>query len=377
MTIGGVIMAQHFLNSAKLRDFKSEEIDNLTETEAHHYFANLRWGISGKQVCPSCGTVDNHYWRKQRRHWRCRSKGCEKEFSATQGTAFHGHKLPVKKILKAIFLYITEMKGFAAFSLMRKVSMSYKAAWVLLSKIRESFFRNRDMSQLKGTVHADGAYFCGKRRDANQRGASHKDKTSGIQSAVYVMHGAAPSGRQRRAKNFLPGGKANAKRRLNRRVILVVRELSLVKGEGAVKTRVTVVRKEQESEVMPFILRYVEKEATIMTDENPAYNQSSSNFNHKTVQHSKEYQTIDGVNNNQAESFNSRMRRAEYGIYHGFSNKYLMFYLCEFAWLEDHRRNTLRERFIQVAQNLTRSGRSLYFHGYWQGNHLKKEILNA
>ena len=36
-------MAQHFLASAKFRDLKTKEIDNLSEKEAHQYLANIRW----------------------------------------------------------------------------------------------------------------------------------------------------------------------------------------------------------------------------------------------------------------------------------------------------------------------------------------------
>ena len=370
-------MAQHFLASAKFRDLKVDEIDSVSEKEAHQYLANIRWGCNGQQICPACGLIDNHYWRKHRQHWRCKNRGCEKEFSATQGTPLHGHKLAIKKILKAIFLYVTEMKGCSALALSRRISVSTKTAWVLIFKIRESFYFNQDTSLLKGVVQADGAYFCGKRRDANKRGCNMPDRTSGIQQAIYHNYGSAPSGRQKRARQFAPGGKANALRRKNRRVVLVLRELSKNVGAGATKTRVTIAKREHESEAMPFIQKNIEQGSLIMTDENSAYNQLAAEYCHKTVQHSLEYQTDEGINNNQAESFNSRMRRAEYGVYHGYRYKYLMFYASETAWLEDYRRSTLRERFNVIAEYLTQSRLSKYFRGYWQGHHLRQEILGA
>jgi len=48
--------------------------------------------------------------------------------------------------------------------------------------------------------------------------------------------------------------------------------------------------------------------------------------------------TDDGVNVNQAESFFSRLRRAEYGIHHRISGQYLYQYANEMAWREDRRR---------------------------------------
>lgn len=372
----GKLMAQHFLGSSKLRDLTLFEIAELSILRANQLFGDLRWGQTGKQICPACGAIDKHFWRAQRNHWRCRHKGCEKEFSSTQGTIFQDHKLPIKKILMAIFIYITNWKGCAAYHLVRQIDVTHKTAWVLLSKIRELIYNNRDTMPLSGTVHVDGAYFAGKRRDANRRGPSVPGRTAGILSAVYAKHSGAPTGRARRAKLLMPGGRANAKRKLKRRVVLVARQLSLIQGEGATRTCVTIARQEQESEAMPFIHRSVAHKSTIMSDENGAYNSLSLHYTHKTVQHKIEYQTIDGTNNNQAESFNGRMRRTEYGVYHGYRPTYLMFYACETAWQEDNRRKTLRERFSLIFSYISKSGLSANFRGYWQGHHLQAELLS-
>lgn len=53
---------------------------------------------------------------------------------------------------------------------------------------------------------------------------------------------------------------------------------------------------------------------------------------HYTVNHSQEYQTSDGVNNNMAECFFSRMRRAEFGTYNGMRPQYFAF--CSRVYLE-------------------------------------------
>lgn len=53
--------------------------------------------------------------------------------------------------------------------------------------------------------------------------------------------------------------------------------------------------------------------------------------------HSESDRLPDGTNNNQAESFNWRMRRAAEGIYLSPSNKYLADYAVEAAWREDAR----------------------------------------
>lgn len=60
---------------------------------------------------------------------------------------------------------------------------------------------------------------------------------------------------------------------------------------------------------------------------------------------SKEFVGDDGTNDNHAESFFSRMRRAEYGVYHGFRPTYLIDYASEFAWRDDNRRKSTGELF--------------------------------
>jgi hypothetical protein len=52
----------------------------------------------------------------------------------------------------------------------------------------------------------------------------------------------------------------------------------------------------------------------------------------RRVNHSAEYVGEDGANVNQAESWFSRLRRAEYGIHHRISGSYLYQYANEMAW---------------------------------------------
>lgn len=93
-----------------------------------------------------------------------------------------------------------------------------------------------------------------------------------------------------------------------------------------------------------------------------------------TVQHSKEYSTSEGVNNNMAETWNSRMRRNEYGVSHGFRPKYLQDFACEFVWRENLRRASQKERMHHLIQGMMRASRSVWWTGYWQGRHRKGEL---
>ncbi len=67
-----------------------------------------------------------------------------------------------------------------------------------------------------------------------------------------------------------------------------------------------------------------------------------------------------------AESFFSRLRRAEIGAHHHISGRYLAAYASEMAWREDNRRISNGEQFLQVmAASLTHPVSRL-LKGYWQ-----------
>jgi hypothetical protein len=75
-----------------------------------------------------------------------------------------------------------------------------------------------------------------------------------------------------------------------------------------------------------------------------------------------------------AETFNSRMRRAEYGIYHGYRPKYLQDYACEFAWRESTRTESQEDQVIAVLKGMLQSRPSRWWRGYWQGHHREGEL---
>ena len=84
-----------------------------------------------------------------------------------------------------------------------------------------------------------------------------------------------------------------------------------------------------------------------------------------------------GWNNNQAESYFSRMRRAEFGVNHGMRHQYLAFYAADYAWHEDTRRMTRSERFRDLIKKSMQCGRSAAFCGYKKRKRLTVEHLFA
>jgi len=69
---------------------------------------------------------------------------------------------------------------------------------------------------------------------------------------------------------------------------------------------------------------------------------------------------------NQAESYFSRLRRAEIGTHHHISGRYLHAYAREMAWREDHRRKPNGTLFMLVAGVAMAAPVSRQWKGYWQ-----------
>ena len=166
-------MAQHFLLSAECRNFARSELNAMSDAQILGLMARLRWGDEHKQVCPGCGVVDQHYFRKARSQWRC--KHCGRDFSVTSGTPFHGHKLPLRDILNSIYSFVVHADGISAAMLCRELGCQWRTAWLLQSKLREVIIKYRPLEPMSGITQMDGAYFCGKRRSVNKHG--YRDKS--------------------------------------------------------------------------------------------------------------------------------------------------------------------------------------------------------
>jgi hypothetical protein len=74
----------------------------------------------------------------------------------------------------------------------------------------------------------------------------------------------------------------------------------------------------------------------------------------------------EGVCTNQAESYFSRLRRAEVGTHHHIAGPYLNAYANEMAWREDHRRIDNGRQTALVAGAAMRNRQSRSWTGYWQ-----------
>ena len=85
----------------------------------------------------------------------------------------------------------------------------------------------------------------------------------------------------------------------------------------------------------------------------------------KRINHQESYSTDEACTND-AESFFSRIRRAEIGIHQHISGKYLSAYAHEMAWREDHRRISSGEQYLVLVNSTLVHPVSRQWKGYWQ-----------
>ncbi|WP_027441433.1 IS1595 family transposase [Ponticaulis koreensis] len=316
-------MAQHFLLSPAAKTLSLVQVLRMSEEAAREAFRKVRWPeTNGEPVCPACGCVD-HYDLKTRKVWKC--KACSKQFSETSGTVFHSRKLQIRDILGAIAVFINGAKGYSALQLSRDLCVDYKTAFVLLHKVREAIAQARDAGALKGDVEIDGAYFGGYVKPANKR-----------------------EDRKDRRKKINQSGK--------RQVVIAIRE----RGGRTL----TFVRK-SEAEGVALASQTIAKGSTVHADEAAHWDKLAARFPTKRINHQIAY-SMEGACTNQAESFFSRLRRAEIGTHHHVSGDYLGLYAEEMAWREDARRNSNGDQYAMALSAVGIAGKSERMCGYWQ-----------
>src|SRR3712207_1108079 len=117
-------MAQHFLLSPEARTLSIAAVLKMSDEEAAVTFCRFRWpSTGGEPICPSCGGLICYRYRS-RPVFKC--KACCRQFSATSGTLFAWHKLPLRFYLLAMAVFVNAVKGLSALPLGRDLGVSYK-----------------------------------------------------------------------------------------------------------------------------------------------------------------------------------------------------------------------------------------------------------
>ncbi len=316
-------MAQHFLLSSAARSLSLATVARMSDEEAWDAFRLIRWSdTKGEPTCPRCGCLDSYSY-KTRKVFRC--KGCSHQFTVTSGTIFASRKMPIRDYLLAIAIFVNGAKGHSALQLSRDLDCQYKSAYVLAHKLREAVAAEVDGQKASGEVEIDGGYFGGYVKPANFKENRRDRRLVANQSG-------------------------------KRRVVIVMRERN-----G--KTLPFVAPSEDAA--VPTIKDRVANGSTIYADEAPHWDELHGRFVTKRVNHSIEYSNGEACTN-QAESFFSRLRRAEIGTHHHIAGPYLSSYANEMAWREDNRRVDNGTLYLMAADAALKHPVSKNWCGYWQ-----------
>ncbi len=357
-------MAQHYLHSKESRN-AARFIQSLNESESESWLALLRWGSHTEQGCRMCGSFRAHYRRRHRRTWHCAE--CDHEFSVKSGTALHGTKLTYRLIVELIFAFENGAKGQSLLEMSRRIGATPKSIQVFFGKIREWMVHAMDLTPLQGIVHIDGGYFCGKPRPPRQKIKMPAD-------ALKVRFGKKPPTHP--DKPWIDAGmtRQNWLKRANKRVVVALCE-SAGNREGSKRSIAMVCPAEDTATALQLVRSFVSPDAIVMTDESSAYASIGALVKgHFTVQHAREFATAEGVSDNMAETFYSRMRRAEYGTTHGYRPKYLQDIVCEMVWRENHRKTDQSERLRLLLTGMLHAPKSRWWTGYWQSKNRAGEL---
>lgn len=285
------------LNSIEKLSIQS--ISELSESKVRKIFQEARYHYTDyKPYCNKCGSFEKCSIKdKKNQIIKYQCKTCRNQYSITSDTIFNNHKHPLKTYLLGLFLFVNSVKGISSLQLSRDLNISGKMSYLLLHKIRTALFNQYEELQnnkLKGTVQIDGAYV-----------------------------------------NFLPKKENRKKDRVDRRelkhqtqeCIITMREVNNSKTD---RSFAFIIKNENREDIQKLVLRYIEPKSTIISDEHKSYKgikkicniNGETLYEHKSVNHSVEYQDVEGINTNFAESYFSRFKRMVIGQHHSISKKY-------------------------------------------------------
>ena len=285
-------------------------------------FKAIRWAKNdGEPICPRCGCMAIHEYHS-RRFFKC--KDCQAQFSITTATIFASRKMTYRDLLAAMAIFVNGAKGISALQLSRDLDCQYKTAFVLAHKLREAMGAEMKHRTLSGHVEIDGAYFGG-----------------------YVKPKNVKAERVDRRRTEHQSGK--------RRSVVIMRERN---------GRSLPFVFPREDDAAPTIAVRVTAGSTVYADEGSGWDELHARFAMKRVNHSVRFVDEDCCTN-QAESYFSRLRRAEVGTHHHIG-PYLGSYANEMAWREDNRRVANGDLYMLVAGAALSHSVSRQWKGYWQ-----------
>jgi hypothetical protein len=217
------------------------------------------------------------------------------------GTIFERSHVPLNKWVLAFHLMSASKKGISAHQLHRMLGVTYKTAWFMAHRIRESMreFAPDPVGGQNKVVEADETYIGGKAKNRAFKAPPKKEAV-----------------------------------------------VSLVERGG--KVRSTHVERVNAKNLRPVIVQQASRKSYLMTDESPIYPKIGDEFaGHGTVNHSIDEYVRGGFwHTNTVENYFSILKRGMNGVYQHCSAKHLKRYVGEFDFRYNNRQITDAERAL-------------------------------
>lgn len=357
-----------FLENPAYRTISTQEIRSWSDETLVDFMADARWGAGrkGKQACPACGSLDSHYKVKSTGGWKCRDKECGKFFTIFSGTCLHGVKESPRDMLEILFRFVEAKDSVSASEIARGYDRSAQSTRVLLMKVREAIRVSMQAEpKLTGYIQADGAYFAKYVRPGNVgTGAALAMKAQQMKAGTTEPSAAAK--RKKKSDSAEDEDEAKPKPVVSEKVHALIVYVQQAPA-GKRRYKVAVTKTEEQIRLLEFAARFCDTgNSTITTDQHAGYNPYAGMFaQHKQVNHSKEFQTKDGVHTNHAENFFSRMRAAVHGAWHKVTVEHLEEYAWEFAWRQTMTMTDNRAQLQDLLRKVLAPRRAERWVDYW------------
>lgn len=273
------------------------------------WMRSIKWP-DGKICCPKCGG-ESVKWLDARRVYKCNRAECQKQFSLMVGTIFEDSKIGLDKWFVAMWSIANCRNGISSHELARAIGVRQKTAWHMLHRIRCAMHIGAGR-KLDGEVESDETYIGGlaknmhaKRRAKRITGRGGADKTP-VQCIIQ---------RDGDARTF----------------VVAATDAETLKGN---------------------VLRNVERDAFLYTDEATAVASLDESYRLETVNHSAGEFVRGRAHINTTEGFFSLLKRMIKGTYIAVSPWHLFRYAHEQGYRFNVRELGDAARFLRLLRGV-------------------------
>ena len=294
------------------------------EAAARAWFEAARW--PNGPICPRCSSKE-HFKTKIEGRYRCKAKGCRKDFTVMVGTVMERSHAKLTQWAVAFTMGAAAKKGFSAHQLHRQLGCQYNTAWFLHHRVMEAMREGGlDLPPMGGAgqiVEADETYF----------------------------------GKMENPPHTKTSGRPMSKGYGDKRAIV-----SLVERGG--KVRSFHIPRADKATVSKIVMDNISHESRLHTDESNLYFGAGNHFaTHETVKHSAYEYARGDVTTNSVEGYFGIFKRGMKGVYQHCSEKHLHPYLAEFDFRFNHREALgFNDEARTVAAIRSAEGKRLTYH---------------